>query len=223
MKFEEQQKAIKMRRKGLSLKEIARSLGVAKASVSVWVRDVVLSDKTKQDLRMKGSSRDVIEKRRDIRLLREKEKVDILKTEAKKDFDHITQRELKIIGCMLYLAEGGKTKKGMARISNSDLEVIKIMLRFFKEICLVPDEKFKGHIHTHSENNAKKCENYWSDLTGIPKTQFFKTYVKLSKAGSGNRGTLPYGTFDLYVCDTKIFLKIMAWIEKICFLVNNKA
>ncbi len=222
MKFEEQQKAIKMRKKGLSLKDISKSLGVAKASVSVWVRNVALSDKTKEGLRMKGFSRDVIEKRRDTRLNNENEKRNILKVEAKKDFENITMRELKIIGCMLYLAEGGKTKRGMARISNSDPEVIKIMLRFFKEICLVPDEKFKGHIHTHSENNAKKCENYWSSLTGIPKDQFFKTYVKLSKAGSGNRRTLPFGTFDLYVCDTKLFLKIMAWIEKICYLVNHK-
>jgi hypothetical protein len=39
-KLAEQQQARQLRRAGLSLAEIAASLGVARSSVSLWVRDV---------------------------------------------------------------------------------------------------------------------------------------------------------------------------------------
>jgi len=34
---------------------------------------------------------------------------------------------------------------------------------------------------------------------------------------------MAFGTFDIYVCDTKLFLTIMGWIERIKELtINNK-
>ncbi len=115
---------------------------------------------------------------------------------------------------MLYLAEGGKTKR-ITRIANSDPAVIQIMMRFFREICGVAESKFQGHIHTFTHADIKKTEKYWSEITGISRKQFYKTYTKPSVASLQKRQTLPYGTFDIYVCDTKLFLTIMGWIEKI--------
>ena len=43
MKIEEKNKAIDMRKKGFSMGEISNTLGVSKASISIWVRDVKLS------------------------------------------------------------------------------------------------------------------------------------------------------------------------------------
>jgi len=103
----------------------------------------------------------------------------------------------------------------MAKLANSDPEIIKIMMRFFREICNVPENKFNGHIHTFAHANINKTEKYWSKITRIPKKQFYKTYIKPSSASLQKRNTLPFGTFDIYVCDTKLFLTIIGWIEKI--------
>ena len=45
MKYKEKLEARRLRKEeGLSLKEIAEKVGVAKSSVSLWVRDIELSD-----------------------------------------------------------------------------------------------------------------------------------------------------------------------------------
>ena len=127
----------------------------------------------------------------------------------------INKNELLLIGSMLYWGEGGKTHHGMARVSNCDPAIIKVMMRFFREICHVPEEKFRAYIHTYSHLSASEAEQYWSKVTSIPRRQFYKTYVKASVSSQGKRDKLPYGTLDITICDTKLFLTIMGWIERV--------
>lgn len=215
MKSIEKQKAIALRRKGESIKDITKKLSVAKSSVSVWVRDVQLTKSQLTKLSTKGVSKQLIEKRRSKRLFNEQIKRDQAMSLAGEDIKRISKHELRLIGLCLYWGEGGKTHQGVARISNSDHDVIKVMMRFFREVCLVEEKKFRGHIHTYSHLNSKKAELYWSSVSGIPQSQFYKTYIKQSIVSKGKRDKLPYGTFDIYVCNTKLFLKIMGQIEKI--------
>lgn len=215
MKSLEKEKAIELRKIGLSIKTIAKKLGVAKSSVSVWVRKVELTKKQLQTLTENGQKREVIEKRRLKRLFNEQVKRDEIMSVAGKDIKKISKHELRIIGLCLYWGEGGKTNQGSARVSNSDPAVIKTMMRFFKEVCLVKNERFRGHIHTYSHLNAKDAESYWSSVSSIPRNQFYKTYIKRSIASKGKKDNLPYGTFDIYVSDTKLFLQIMGQIEKL--------
>ncbi len=215
MKVKEKQRSIYLRNKGYSIKEIARILKVSKGSVSVWVRDVELSESQKYILRQKNSQIDLIERRRNTRLKNENSKRQKIISCAKLEIKNISVQELKILGTMLYWAEGGKTARGSVRFSNSDPEMIKTMMVFFRKICKVPESKFRGHIHMYDHANVKNAEKFWSNVTSIPKKQFFKTYAKNSKSSLGKRKTLLQGTFDIYVCDTKLFLTIQGWIEKI--------
>ncbi len=222
MKIIEKNKAVTLRQKGFTLNEIIEKTGYSKASVSLWVKDVVLTEKQKNRISKKGRSLESIELRRHSRLKNEKSKKDAITNEAKKVISSISQKDLLLIGAMLYLGEGGKSGKGRATIANSDPDVISIMMRFFREICQVPETKFRGLIHIHSHLHAQKAKVYWSTVSGIPQNQFYKTYSKKSIASLNKRNTLPYGTLDIYVCDTKLFLTIMGWIEKIKELVLEK-
>ena len=49
-KIEEKNKAIELRKQGLSYKEILEQISVAKSSLSLWLRNVGLSKKQKQRL-----------------------------------------------------------------------------------------------------------------------------------------------------------------------------
>lgn len=219
MKLIEKELARTLRKQGKSINQIVAEAGLSKASVSEWVRDIILTDAQKKNISQRGRSVESIERRRTNRLANEKAKRQIIIDKAKEDFTHITPEQLKLIGIILYLGEGGKTRRGMVRVANSDPSVIKIMLRFFKEICHVPQEKFRGHIHTFAHADINETEKYWSEITGVPRKQFFKTYSKPSSASLQKRNTLPFGTFDLYVCDTKLLLTILGWIEKIKELI----
>ncbi|MDD5068100.1 MAG: hypothetical protein PHS53_01895 [Candidatus Pacebacteria bacterium] len=215
MKKIERDKAIILRRNGKSFRQIAKEIGVAKSSLSLWLRDVILDPKLKKKLSEQPFTRDAIEKRRKSRLSNEKQKrISVIK-QAEKEIETLTPATLRIAGICLYWAEGGKTRSGGARFSNSDPYMIRLMMRFFRTICRVKEDRFRCHIHTYSHLNVSKSEEYWSRITRIPLTQFFKTYSKPSKASLGKRDTLPYGTIDVSIHDTKLFLQLMGWIRKI--------
>lgn len=220
MKFLEKQKAIKLRQKGESIKDIANNLCVSKSSVSVWVRNIKLNKKQLTGLSSKGVSKNVIEKRRQSRLFNEQAKREEVMFLAGGDITKITKHELRLIGLCLYWGEGGKTNHGVVRISNSDPAVIKTMISFFKEICLVKEKDFRGYIHTYSHLNAKIAKKYWSQVSGIPEVQFYKTYIKKSISSQGKKDKLPYGTLEIYVCNTKLFLQIIGQIEKLKVLLG---
>lgn len=215
MKIAEKEKAIALRKKGYSINQIVKEAGLSKASVSVWVRGIELTSKQREGLSERGRSIDSVEKRRISRLNNEHSKRRIIIDEAKKDYTNISSSDLKLIGIILYLGEGSKTKKGVVTVANSDPSVIKIVARFLRETCKVPEDKFRGQIHTFAHANIEDTEKYWSNITGIPVNQFYKTYIKPSAASLQKRKTLPFGTFDISVNDTKLLLKILGWIEKI--------
>lgn len=215
MKLIEKEKARVLRKRGYSINQIVKETGFSKASISLWVRDIVLTKNQKKKISERGRSVESIEKRRINRLSNEKNKRQVIIDNAKKDFTNISIEQLKLIGIILYLGEGGKTSRGMVRLANSDPMVIKMMMKFFRKVCNVPEDKFRASIHTFAHADVEKTEKYWAKISGIPPSQFFKTYIKPSSASLQKRNTLPFGTFDIYVCDTKLFLTIMGWIEKI--------
>jgi len=215
MKRAQRDQAILLRTKGESIKRIAAQVGVSQGSVSIWVRDIRLSSEHRAQLTQRGTARDVVERRREKRIANTNKRHQLIVEAAKFSIPQLSKHELLLVGAALYWGEGGKTRTGMARIANSDPRIIALMMRFFIEICGVKPEKFRGHVHTFSHLNARKAELYWSEVSGIPSAQFFKTYSKPSKAGSGQKDSTPYGTFQIYVCDTQVFLTIRGWIERL--------
>lgn len=221
MKIEEKERARALRKDGKSINQIIKETGFSKASVSVWVRDIVLTPEQKNQISERGRSVESVERRRISRLFNAQSSRQIIINKAKEDFTNISLDQLKLIGIILYLGEGGKTNRSMARVANSDPLVIKIMMKFFRKICKVPDNKFRAAIHTFQHANVEETEKYWSEISGIPRSQFFKTYIKPSALSLQKRNTLPFGTFDICICDTRLFLTIMGWIEQIKTLINK--
>jgi len=109
---------------------------------------------------------------------------------------------------------GRRSKTGSTvQLSNGDPRVIKLILRFFREICNVDESKLRGGIHIHEHLDTQAAEEYWCTITGISK--FYKTYNKPNKSSKGMRNSLPYGVCDVYVLDARLFWKIKGWTEGI--------
>ena len=216
MKEKEKKLARKLREQGWSLKEIVRKLKVAKSSVSIWVRDIELTEKQKQELSRKGVKKEVIEKRRKTRLRRENDRRQIIIDKSRVEIKNLSKRELWLIGTTLYWGEGSKTLRSSgAQLSNSDPRAIQLMMRFFRKCCGVPKEKFRGHISIHPHLDVNRAEKYWHNISGIPLNQFYKTSRQQSRASKGKKDTLPFGTFCIQICNIELFLKIKGWIEGI--------
>ncbi len=212
MKLEQKQKAIALRKKGLSISSIASELHVSKSSVSTWVRDVEMSKNILDKIRSRSHTAAVVERRRMTRIKKEEAyRSDIIR-KAKSEIRHLSPEELLLVGTALYWGEGSKKKRGMVEFTNSDPRMIKFMKYFLREVCAVPEDKFRGHVYLHAHLSPHKAEAYWSGVSNIPLTQFHKTSIQKNKKKL-QKDTLPFGTFAIVVCDTKLKLTIMGWIE----------
>ncbi|MBI1866644.1 MAG: hypothetical protein HYS02_02665, partial [Candidatus Staskawiczbacteria bacterium] len=208
MKIIEKNIARKLRQRGLSLNEIRKKTGFTKSSISLWVRNIELSKKQKNELSQRGFRKEIIEKRRITRLANENSRRQVIIDQATKDIRNISKKELWLIGIALYWGEGAKTLRSGVQFSNSDPNMVKIIMEFFKINCEVPIEKFRGHIHLHPHLNEKRAKKYWSMISGIPLNQFYKTTKQQSRASKGKKDSLPFGTINIHVCNTELFLKI---------------
>jgi hypothetical protein len=212
MKFEEKIEAIKLRKSGVGYSEILRKIRVSKSTLSIWLKDIELNPSQKERL-FKGReiSRYAGAKARQ-RMRIEKTK-EIIK-EAKKELNSLIDKELFLSGLMLYWAEGAKTSE-VIKFSNSDPLMIKLMMRWFREICGVPESKFRIALHIHELLSRKNIEEYWSKTTNIPLGQFQKTFIKPTSLGQ-RRNILYKGTCVICVYDKDLFRKMNGW--KIGFL-----
>ncbi len=215
MKIKEKKLSRELRKQGWSLNEIRQKIKVSKSSVSLWVRDIELTKKQKQKLSKKGIKKEIIEKRRKTRLIRENNRRQIIIDKAKSEVKRLSKRELWLIGIALYWGEGSKTLRSGVQFSNTDPRNIQLMMQFFRKYCGVPKNKFRGHINIHPHLDEKKAKTYWHNISGIPFKQFYKTSKQQSKSSKKKKDTLPFGTFNIQICNTELLLKILGWIEGI--------
>lgn len=217
MRAKERKKARELRKQGLSVREIAKKIKCAKGSVSEWVRDIPLTPeqierlKSNQDKgRAKAANHPNSPKQAWARI-----RNDIITDAAREIPLRCPSLTLKLLGAALYWAEGYKAGVNMVNFSNSDPAMVSLMMKFFRLVCRVPENKFHGIIHIHPHLNIKKAEKFWSKVSGIPFKQFHKTQYGISRASQHKRDTLPLGTFRIVICDARLQSKIKGWIQGI--------
>jgi len=67
----------------------------------------------------------------------------------------------------LYIGEGSKSY-GIIRIINANPDVIKFMIKWFKEIFGMTDKNFLMRLHLYPDNNKKECLDFWQKETNLP-------------------------------------------------------
>ena len=210
MKLNERLKAIKLRKKGKSYKEIRKKISVSKSTLSIWLRDIKLTPRQEKriyiDLRQKNAYR--LAKANQMKRI--KITKEIIKKAQKETFLFF-KNPLFLAGLMLYWAEGDKSDESEGvKFSNSDPEMIKFMMMWFRKICNVLEKKFRIALHIHELHCRKNIENYWSKLTNIPRNQFHKTQIKPTSLGQ-RKNILYNGTCAIVINDKNLFRRIKGW------------
>lgn len=217
------EKALRLRAKGWSYKEIAQTLTVSKSTAYYWTRRVKLS-KTAQariEKKIKESlKKGLIAYNKVYSKIRSQEAAKIregYKEKASRDIKNLSKKDLKLIGAALYWAEGDNKNRNNFSFSNSNPFIIKTIMEFLRKVCKIPDEKIKAKMHLYPQINPRKAILFWSKITNLPKTQFTKPQFQISKASKRKRNpnTLPYGTLHLEVYNTKFLWTVRGWAEGI--------
>ncbi|MEK7652051.1 MAG: hypothetical protein AAB351_02505 [Patescibacteria group bacterium] len=222
----EKEKAFKLRLAGNSYAEITKKLNVPKSTLSFWFSEMPLSEKARKriSLRVQAGSFKGLLKRNQLQTHLARQRAKETRSVSKLDVGTLSKRELFILGVGLYWAEGYKRqiyKDGKAKtyhpvsLSNSDPNLVKIFLRFLREVCGASSEKITAHLRIYEHQNEKELLKFWSQVTKIAPSRFSKFYYGVSKSSQHKRpfNILPYGTIQIRINDTKLYHQIMGWIE----------
>lgn len=184
MKIKERHKAISFRKRGHSLKEIAGKLGVAKSSVSMWVRNVNLSSVAEKRLltKIKLGQFNAARNKKARTVAIENKYLEEATKEIKKL--NVDKYYAKLLCAMIYWCEGTKSVKSGVNFVNSDPNLVRRFLKLLRNSFELDEKKFRPCIHLHSYHNPKLQLDFWSKITDIDKKQFIKPYRKFN---SGKR------------------------------------
>lgn len=214
--------AIKLRKEGNSYKQISEKLNTPKSTLSCWLKDLKISDKAKAKITDRVYKKSILAliKRNKAQTVLARERANLIKKEAEKDAKNLLKDPLFIAGISLYWAEGYKkgdqgSKYKSVDFTNSDPEMIIMIMKFFRKFYKVKDEKIKIQLMAHPNINIPKAVKFWIKITGLKKTNFTKTIVVVSSASKRKRyfNSLINGTIHLRIFDVKLFFKTIGWIN----------
>ncbi|MFH1966481.1 MAG: hypothetical protein ABII95_01265 [Patescibacteria group bacterium] len=215
---QDKNKAISLRKGGKSYNEISKILGAPKSTLSLWLRNIKMSPEIEKkflDRTKKKWSKSITEFNKKQGKIA-KEKAEKRQQVAVKDIKRLSKRELLLVGVALYWAEGSKGRWAL-QFTNSDPDMIMLMMKFFRNICEVPESKIKASAQIHPNVTPQKVVNYWSKISGISKKNFHKTYCRVSPSSKFKRPSnkLPYGTLRIEICNIEMVDKVKGWIRGI--------
>ena len=166
------EEAIALRRQGYSLKDIEDRLGIARSTLSGWLRKVKLTCEQKKALDVRW--RHALVKARERAVLwhnaERTKRLECAKIEAENSLSKIDVKDRYIIElalAILYLGEGFKKNDGLG-IGNSDPLILKFFLKTINDIYKIDRNKVRYDLHLRADQNPEEMKEFWSKELGIP-------------------------------------------------------
>jgi transcriptional regulator with XRE-family HTH domain len=170
-KVQEQERARELRAQAWTLQEIADELGVAKSSVSLWVRDVEFDPASRRSARTGRRPRGA-----DHPLRRRKlQQIEDLRVEGIRRIGSLSERDLLLAGLGLYAGDGSKGDAGV-RFANSNPRMVAFFCQWLRDGFDVDEERLRVHLYLHQGLDLDAAQDHWSRVTGVPIRQFTKAY-----------------------------------------------
>lgn len=83
----------------------------------------------------------------------------------------------------LYLAEGGKHGNGLIQLGNSDPGVIRLFMDLMRYVYSIDPSKLRCTVQCRADQNIPALEKFWSSITQVPLSQFYKARVDQRTVG----------------------------------------
>lgn len=91
------------------------------------------------------------------------------------DFD---VNQSRILCAIMFWCEGETSTKSGVRFMNSDPNLMRLFVTLLRNGFDIDESKFRGLLHLHEYHDEGLQLKYWSEVTGIPINQFYKSYKK---------------------------------------------
>lgn len=220
-KLELKQKVLELRKQGKSYSQIKQELKVSKGSLSLWLKDYPLSKERIKQLRDFSEIR--IEKYSRTMLAKREARLAGFYSEEKAKHLPLSKRELFIAGLFLYWGEGMKNVKYPLALYNTNPQLVKFGLYWYKNSLNIPLEKIKVKLHLYSDMNIAEEIKFWSKALKMPLTRFSKPQIKKSeKSAIKYKGTFGHGTCGLLVNDVRLKERVLSGLSAIADFYENR-
>lgn len=219
-------KAFKLRIQGKSYNEISEEIGVAKSTLSLWLKDIILSEVASKRIegRLRQGVLNGLVKRNKLQTHLARQRMHQIRETARLRIPKLSSDELLLAGALLYWAEGYKRLmvRGGRELTahvisfvNSDPDMVRVFVRFLIEFLEVSPSEIRLCVRLYAHIGEKEASNYWSKVTGLQKSNFTKPTYLVTGASKGRRpyNRLPYGTLQVAVNSTEKFHYLMGLIE----------
>ncbi len=133
------------------------------------------------------------------------------------DIDSPEKSELLSLGIGLYMGEGSKKHQHQVRFTNSDPTLIRIFLKFLRDICCVNPSKVKAWLNVFDDVSFKETMSFWLNQTQILEENFMKPTIRPHRTGT-YKSKSPYGTLTIIVCNTNL----LRFIKEQIAVCNSK-
>lgn len=200
--IEVKEKAINLRKNGYSLKEISVLFSISKSTASYWLYDIKLDLEAQKRLRQRrllgqynASQTTKLKKQKMLDEINQK-------TEKELEFINFDRTDYRVMASLLYWAEGGKRRDCEIRFANSDPRMVKTFIHFLRKSYDLDELKFRALVHIHEYHNEEEIKQFWSEITNIPLSQFYRSYKKPNTAKRKRDGYK--GVLALYYSDRKV-------------------
>lgn len=221
MNHELKQKAIYLRiEKEFSYNAIRKQIGVAKSTLSGWLKNFPLSKEKILELRKKAwkNNEAKIEMFRATMREKREQKMEAIYAVYRKKLNKLPKEALFTAGLTLYLAEGSKRDYSRLVLANTDPNVIKFFIKWLNDFFAVPREKMKAQLHLYENMNIQKEVEFWKKELNFNNEQFFKNQVrKLQKSSFSYRESFRHGTCSIYFGSvekkTHVMMAIKAFVD----------
>src|SRR3989344_4747098 len=232
----------KLRKQGFSYSEIQKEVYVPKSTLSSWLRKIKLTEAQAGKLRERQLRAAMIGSEK--KSLHTAQAIEEIKTSSAKDISKISKRELWLMGVTLYWRERlsndneSDLRKGV-RFTSSDPYLVKLFLKWLKDIGKIENEEMVFDIFAREERNKGNGERgvnniedrnkiatdaikYWSEITSFPKDCFVRVYfqkVHPKRRGVKKRKIFKKPQFGLLRIRVKassmLARQIAGWVEGI--------
>lgn len=213
-KVGQQNRARDLRAQGWTLGEICEEVGCSKASASLWCRDVEIDEAELQRRRRARNlaGNEGARRRGPNKLQRRKQaEIEEMRVAGLNTVDVLSDRELLLVGAALYAGEGSKTP-GEVRFTNSDPRMIQFFVEWLRRCFGVDTSAMRFTLYLHQGLDIDAANAFWSDLTGIPTSQFRKPFRAVADP-SIRRSKHPMGCPSVGVCSIRLHRRVMGLVD----------
>lgn len=168
--------AIALRKRGASIRDIERRMGIPRSTLSGWFQSIELSVYHKK----------ILEKRREAGMVTAR-KMAVVWHNAKKaeriaeaartgeetlqKIDHYTKEIIELALALLYLGEGAK-KTLVTSLGNSDPLILRFFISALRQVYTVPLKDIRCELHLRADQDPESLKKYWSKTLRVPLSNF---------------------------------------------------